>query len=88
MTYRFRDFYIPDRMQEGITRYLESGIAPGDFLTAVICNDLADAVGRADAENIGNIPAFVAYFNNEAPANSWGSEALMLEWMQQMSVKR
>ena len=79
--YQFREFYIPERMMGGIRRYIEHGIPPGDFLTAVICNDLKEAIGRADDENIKNIPAYVAYFYNEAPAPCWGSIELMQSWI-------
>ena len=82
MTYFFGEFYIPDRMMPGIRRYIESGIHPGDFLTAVICNDLHEALGRADEENLKNLPAYGAYFYNEAPSNCYGSRILMKEWIE------
>ncbi len=78
--YKFREFYIPDRMMDGIINYIENGIIPGDFLQAIICNDLKEAVGRADDENLGNIPAFVGYFYNEAPSLCWGSKEIMTGW--------
>ena len=49
ITYRFNDYYIPDRMMDGIRRYIEQGIHPGHFLTAVIMNDLAEAVASFEA---------------------------------------
>lgn len=78
--YWFNEFYIPERMMPGIRRYVESGIVPGDFLCAVIQNDLSEAVGRADDENLKNLPAYVAYFYNEVPSNCWGSKERMQEW--------
>ena len=83
MSYQFRGFYIPERMMGGIDRYIESGIPPGDFLTAIICNDLREACSRADDENLKNIPAYVAYFYNEAPTFCWGSEGQMKRWMKE-----
>jgi hypothetical protein len=73
MTYTFRNFYIPDRMMGGLTRYIEEGIMPGDFLTAVLENDLMEAVGRADDENAANLPAYIGYLYNVAPSNCFGS---------------
>ena len=81
MSYTFREFYIPDRMMGGLIRYIENGIAPGDFLTAVICNDLNGAVGNADDENVRNLPAYIGYLYNEAPSACWGSLEKMLNWM-------
>ena len=79
--YKFQEFYIPERMMEAIDRYVKQGLYPGGFLSAVIENDLSNAVGRADDENIRNLPAYVAYFYNEAPGGCWGSKKNMKNWM-------
>ena len=78
--YTFRDYHISDRMMPGIRRWIDYGITPGDFLWAVICNDLRGAVSCADDENLPNLPAFVAYFYNEAPAACWGSVEKATLW--------
>ena len=79
--YRFRGFYVPERMMKSIESYIEEGRPVGDFLTAIICNDLQGAVSRADDENIGNLPAYAAYFYNEAPSKCHGSKENMKDWM-------
>lgn len=79
--YSFQEFSISDHMMDAIDRYIQHGIAPGGFLTAVITNDLAEAVGRADQHNMRNLPAYVAYFYNEAPADCWGSPDRMRAYM-------
>ncbi len=79
--YRFRNFYIRENMMESIKAYVEEGRPVGNFLQAVICNDLKEAVGRADDENIQNIPAFVAYFYTETPMACWGSFEKMQDWL-------
>lgn len=75
------DYQIPQRMMPGIRRYIEQGIEPGGFLTAVICNDLKEAVGRADDENLRNLPAFVSYFYNDVPSTCWGSPERFSAWL-------
>jgi len=72
--YRFRTWYIPARMFHGIRNYVVNGIKPGNFLTAVFENDLVEAVGRADEENLKNLPAYAAYLYNELPPSVWGSK--------------
>jgi hypothetical protein len=79
--YTFRGFYIPDYMMDGIKRYIQKGIRPGHFLTAIITNDLSEACGRADDVNLRQIPAYVGYFYNEAPSHCWGSQEKMDRWM-------
>lgn len=80
--YCFQDFYIPERMMPSIKRYVEEGVKPGDFLTAVIENDLSEACGRADDENMRNLPAYAAYFYNETPGGCWGSKLAMTLWIE------
>jgi hypothetical protein len=72
---------IPERMREGLRRYIIDRIQPGDFLTAVICNDLRNAVGHADAENLSLIPLYVRWFYNVAPHLSHGSLSKMHTWL-------
>lgn len=88
MSYRFQQFEIPERMMGSIQRYIEHGIPPGDFLCAIIDNDLKEAVGRADDENMGNIPAYVAYFYNEAPGPCWGSRERRHSWTEARFAER
>lgn len=79
--YSFRGFYIPLRMMDGLDRYINHHIPPGDFLSAVIKNDLRGAVERADDENLTNIPAYVAFLYNEAPGGCCGSEENFKRWI-------
>lgn len=72
---------IPQHMQAALRRYVVEGLKPGDFLTAVICNDLRNAVGRADADNLPLLKTYVQWFYNIAPGSCWGSREHMDEWM-------
>jgi hypothetical protein len=80
MTYRFRNFVVPDRIMSGLLRWIEHGTAPGGFLTAVLNNDLKNAIGNADEECMANLPAIVGYLYNEAPASCWGSKDRFEAW--------
>jgi hypothetical protein len=72
---------IPEHMRGGIIRYIDHGIEPGHFLTAVICNDLKGAVARGDDENQQILPDYVKLFYNYAPGECWGSKANMEGWI-------
>jgi hypothetical protein len=72
---------IPTHMMEAMDRYINHGIKPGSFLSAVIRNDLCDAIGRADDINIHLIPDYVRYFYNDAPSACWGSPAKFESWL-------
>jgi hypothetical protein len=79
--YTFRSFYIPERMMPGLQRYIENHVPPGDFLREVICNNLRGAIGRADDENLVNLPAYVAFLYNQAPDGCWGSKEKYEAWI-------
>lgn len=73
--------HIPERMRFGMTAYVNQGLVPGHFLTAIICNDLKETVARADYENETLISLYVRWFYNVAPAPCWGSPAKMQTWI-------
>ena len=77
---RFDYSRIPPHMMDGLNRYVEYGISPGSFLTAVLMNDLWRAVECADNVNVELIPIYVAYFVNNIPANCWGSADNFSRW--------
>lgn len=79
--YRFRHWYIPARMMCGLQRYFDQGVPPGDFLMAVLENNLMEATGRADDENLANLPAYAAYLYNDAPAAAHGSPEKVRAWL-------
>ncbi len=86
--YVFWGFTIPQYMMKPLMSYIQNGQRPGDFLTAVICNDLHTAVARADEHNIINIKAYIGYLYNEAPAGCWGSYDNMQEWINQKQKEK
>lgn len=80
-TYIFQDMQVPAHVMPGLHRYINHHTPVGHFLTAVLSNDLKKAVGRADDENIHNLPAIVAFLYNEAPGSCWGSPEKVKEWL-------
>jgi len=71
---------LPDNLQGGMERYIEDGILPGHFLTAVLENNLFNAVMRADANNLKEIPNIVKWLHWEIPSASHGSKENVLHW--------
>jgi hypothetical protein len=58
-------------------------VRPGQFLMAVICNDLRGAVNYADDENLPLIKLYVQWFYNRAPSQCSGSPSRLVEWVEQ-----
>lgn len=72
---------IPDHMVGAVRRYFENGIQPGDFLSAVLANDLRGAVEYADDVNRDRLADYIMFFYNYCPAGSWGSLENFKGWM-------
>jgi len=72
---------IPIHMVGAVRRYVENGIEPGSFLTAVLSNDLAEAVSRADNINKYRIADFIQFFYNYTPGECYGSVERVDAWI-------
>jgi len=79
--YTFRGFTISEHMLYSLEQYIQYKQPVGDFLTAVLENNLSEAVAYADENNLKNLPAFVGYLYNEAPSHCWGSKERVKEWL-------
>lgn len=75
---------LPEHCRGGMRRYIENGIPPGSFLTAVLENNLVEAFGRADQINQERLRDYCLWLYNEAPAmpiRSWGSREIVRQWI-------
>ena len=78
---RFDYSQIPPHMMARLLAYLDNHEPVGDFLTAVLTNNLSDACAYADDTNIEIIPVYAAYLYNNAPAAAWGSPEKLKAWL-------
>lgn len=79
---------LPSHMRDAVWAYIENGYLPGEFLQAIIKNDLKEAVGRADYININALPAYVEFFFNYAPGECWGSPEKVAAWVEKHKQER
>lgn len=73
---------IPPRVLAALQRHADPAQRgpTGDFVTAVLNNDLKEAVGRADGASLHALHSIVAYVYNEMPAASQGSPEKVQAW--------
>jgi hypothetical protein len=71
---------IPGPTQDALTWYVLVGQPVGDFLHAVLSNDLMGAFKYADDDNIKELLNIVRWVYNVAPSGCWGSEAKIEAW--------
>lgn len=73
---------VPAHLRAGLWRYLSQRIRTGGFLEAVLRNDLADAVCRADpALSLTELKAIVLFLRTYAPSSAWGSPEAVEAWL-------
>jgi hypothetical protein len=73
---------IPYHMIGGLRLFIEDGIPPGSFLTALLSNDLRETFARADEENSRSIKNWLIFLYNYAPSDCWGSPAKFNAWIE------
>lgn len=71
---------FPSEVQNALRDYVTSGHAMGHFLTAVASNDLFQAIGYADEDNVQRLKLYVQWFYNVAPSGCHGSKENVRTW--------
>lgn len=74
---------IPGHCRESMRLYVEHGVLPGSFLTAVLCNDFMEACGKADDVN-RHLWDYANFLYNYAPSNCFGSPEAVKAWVAAM----
>jgi len=72
---------LPEHIKGGMKRYIEEGICPGNFLTAVIQDKLVDSFAIADEINTIKMFDIAKFMYMEAPMACRGSKEKMDEWI-------
>ena len=78
----------PVQIIESLERYRDNGVPSGDFLQAVLENNLCNSMGRADADNLLALPDIVAWVYNRMPASAWGSPEKYRKWIERKTKER
>ena len=76
------------RMIGSVQRYVQSGVQPGHFLTAVLSNKLFEAISRADEENADHLVEWVRFIYNYLPTDCHGSSEIMDAWRNERNTSR
>jgi hypothetical protein len=79
---------IPEKFKDALLLYANYGVPTGNFLRAILSNDLIEAVGRADHLTIDIIPALAFFVSNHLPKASHGSREKYDAWVRTKKTKR
>lgn len=72
---------MQEYIKEALDRYVRDKTPPGDFLYAVLINNLAESFGRADEQNRHDMFDIVMYVYNHIPHTCWGSPEKVKKWL-------
>lgn len=72
---------LPESMRDVMFNYIVYGLAPGHFLTAVLSNNLNQAVQRGDQYNVEHLHDYVKFLYWSVPMECWGSDESVTRWL-------
>lgn len=78
---------ITEEAQQAILDYVNKGEDPGGFLNSVLCNDLVNAVGRADDQEFAMIRDLVNFVYKNMPYETWGNHKAVAAYQRRFEVK-
>ena len=78
---------VPEHTIDGLVDYIENGIPTGDFLYAVLTNNLMEAFGRADEKNSKKLQEICSFIYNYAPIGCHGSKEKVANWIDSFSKR-
>lgn len=73
---------VPRHLLEGLMAHVVHGRAVGGFLTAVLSNDLMEAMGRADLVSTAHLHDLVSVCYNVIPRECWRTPGNVTRWQE------
>jgi hypothetical protein len=73
-------YKIPEQTMWSLARYVVLAAPPGGFVTAVLENDLRNAVARADEQNFAALAQIADCVYNLLPGNCHGDAKAIARW--------
>ena len=71
---------IPGPTLQDIINYVIDGRATGNFLMAVLSNNLSDCFRHGDPSNLRALWAITTFLYNRCPAGCWGDTEKVKRW--------
>lgn len=79
---------VPESVLGGLQRYVEYGVPTGDFLRAVLSNDLKESFARANDVNREAMFDIVRFCYDGLPSLCWGSTEKVEDWINMAQEER
>lgn len=82
----YRGILFPTWALAPLVAWVEHGRDPGDFLRAVLANDLIGAVTMADDLNLPLVAAIAVFCRGRLPHDAWGSSEKVQAWAERRGL--
>lgn len=79
---------VPAHMHESVVAWIMQARPVGHFLTAVLCNNLREAISHGDDQNAQALQQYVRFLYNDAPAGCWGAPERLVSWAELGGLER
>jgi hypothetical protein len=79
---------IPAHCRAEMSNYIEHGRRPGNFLCAVLTNNLFMTHVHADDVNRDRIMDYITFLSSYAPPNCFGSRVKFEAWIEDATERR
>ncbi len=79
---------VPSHIVDGFVLWVTHGLKPGQFVTAVLENNLANSFLRADPTNRRAMLEIVTFVYEDLPLTCWGSKEKMKAWAEACQKER
>lgn len=78
---------IPEHTYNDLKMYVKYGLPTGDFLYAVLTNDLMESAGRANPRNSIKLKEICGFIINEIPSPAWRTPEKVEAWIKHHGLK-
>ncbi len=78
---------IPEHIKKDIDRHVKEGTNVGEFVYAVLCNNLKQAIFTGTFSARANLFDIVFYLHEHCPPECWGSSDKVRIWIEQKESK-
>ena len=75
-------------MRDSFRAYIEHGLPPGSFMTALLSNDLRETFACADYINQSLVREYLVWLWDAAPSACWGSRERVDAWIEMHAKTR
>ena len=73
---------VPENISGALVRYIVDGLKPGSGLSAILSNDLKEAIACCDDDSWDSVREVVRWLYHYAPTDCYGSAEKVQAWDQ------